>query len=257
MRRLDARLRYARVLEAGLWGLLAASSLLIGAALGLYLHPGRKALGLLMGFGAGTLLSALSFELTAEAFALGGPETVAGGLAAGALAYYAGDRAISKRGAAGRMSADVEPPSDAGPALLLGAVLDGIPESAVLGITVLEGGEVGLALLLAIFISNLPEALSSAASLPATASRRNTLLGWTAVVAACGLAAALGYGGLQQAEGQSVGFVQAFAGGAVLMTVAVAMLPEAHALGGRKWAGAVGLATVLGFAVAALLSSTG
>ncbi len=238
------------MLEAGLWGLLGGASLVIGAALGLYLRPGMEGLGLLMGFGAGTLISALAFELTEDAFELGGADVVAAGLAAGALAYYAGDHFISKRGGEGRMSAGVEPPPDSGRVLLLGAVLDGIPESAVLGITVLEG-EVALPLLAAIFLSNLPEALSSTASLPGGVNRRKVLGSWVLVAAACALAAAVGYGALEDASGDVVGFIQAFAGGAVLMTVADAMLPEARQLGGK----AVGLATVLGFALAALLSS--
>jgi ZIP family zinc transporter len=237
------------VLEAALWGLVGGSSLLIGAWFALRTDIRRPMLGLMMGFGAGTLISALAFELTEEAFALGGADTVAAGLGAGALCYFIGDRWLERRGAAGRMSADVDSSSSTGMALLLGAVLDGIPESAVIGITVLEG-EVSLPMLAAVFLSNLPEAVSSVSSMRGQ-DHGQVLRRWLLVTLACGLAAGLGYGLLDGASGDLVGFIEAFAGGAVLMTVADAMLPEARTLGGK----AVGLLTTLGFALAYLLST--
>jgi ZIP family zinc transporter len=237
------------VFEAALWGLVGGSSLVIGAWIGLRTDIHRPILGLVMGFGAGTLISALAFELTEEAFALGGADTVAGGLGIGALAYFVGDRWLAGRGAAGRMRVDVDSSDSAGMALLLGAVLDGIPEAAVIGITVLEG-EVSLPMLAAVFISNLPESMSSAASMRRQ-DHGQVLRRWLLVTLACALAAGLGYGLLDGASGDLVGFIEAFAGGAVLMTVADAMLPQAQKLGGK----AVGLATVLGFALAYLLST--
>jgi ZIP family zinc transporter len=237
------------VFEAALWGLVGASSLLIGAWFALRTEIRRPILGLLMGFGAGTLISALAFELTEEAFALGGADTVAAGLGVGALCYFAGDRWLEGRGASGRMRTDVDSSDSTGMALLLGAVLDGIPESAVIGITVLEG-EVSLPMLAAVFLSNLPESISSVASMRGQDHGR-VLRRWLLVTLACALAAGLGYALLDGASGDLVGFIEAFAGGAVLMTVADAMLPEARSLGGK----AVGLATVLGFALAYLLST--
>jgi zinc transporter, ZIP family len=237
------------VFEAALWGLVGGSSLLIGAWFALRTDIQRPILGLLMGFGAGTLISALAFELTEEAFALGGADTVAAGLGAGALCYFIGDRWLDRRGAAGRMRVDVDSSDSAGMALLLGAVLDGIPEAAVIGITLLEG-EVSLPMLAAVFLSNLPESMSSAASMRRQ-DHGQVLRRWLLVTLACALAAGLGYGLLDGASGDLVGFIEAFAGGAVLMTVADAMLPQAQKLGGK----AVGLATVLGFALAYLLST--
>jgi zinc transporter, ZIP family len=239
------------VLEAGIWGLVAASPLVIGAWIGLRVDFKPTPHGLLLGFGAGTLISALSYELVQEAFTLGGADVVAAGLAAGALTYFLADRELDERGAKGRMSPDVAPGEGSRRALMLGALLDGVPESAVLGITVLEG-EVSLALLGAVVLSNLPEGAGS------TAARRGQpagpiLLAWILIALACAVAAALGYGLLDGASGNLVGFIEAFAGGAVLMTVTDAMLPDAQRLGGKS----VGLATVLGFALAALLSSLG
>jgi ZIP family zinc transporter len=237
------------VFEAALWGLVGGSSLLLGAWLALRTEIPRPLLGLLMGFGAGTLISALAFELTEEAFALGGADTVAAGLGIGALVYFTADRWLDHRGAAGRMRVDVDSSESTGMALLLGAVLDGIPESAVIGITVLEG-EVSLPMLAAVFLSNLPEAVSSASSMRGQ-DHGQVLRRWLLVTLACALAAGLGYGLLDGASGNLVGFIEAFAGGAVLMTVADAMLPEARQLGGK----AVGLLTTLGFALAYLLST--
>ena len=237
--------------EAAAWGLLAASSLLIGATLGTFVRLPDRLLALLIGFGAGALISALAFELTQEAYALGGADTVAVGLGLGALAYYLGDRAIG---------------SGVGVALLLGAILDGIPENAVLGISVLEG-EVSVALLAAIFISNLPEAISGAElSVKKGASswpRGRTLKAWAIVTVVCAASSALGYLLLDGASGDTIGLIQAFAGGAVLMTVATGMLPEAHKLasgisrvtGRHGDATIVGLATVLGFALSYLLTT--
>jgi ZIP family zinc transporter len=240
------------VAEAAFWGLIGASSLLLGAVLGLVVRLPTRVIGLILGFGAGTLISAVAFELTEEAFRLGGADTVTFGLAAGAFTYFAGDWLIARRGAKPRMSPMGEQRETTSTALLLGAVLDGIPESAVIGITLLEGGEVGVAVLLAVFISNLPEALSSSTGMrQAGHPASRIMLTWGLVVAVSAIAAALGYGLLDGASSDAVGWIQAFAGGAVLTMLADTMMPEAFNRGGR----AVGLFTVLGFALAYLLST--
>jgi ZIP family zinc transporter len=240
------------VIGAALWGLAGASSLLLGALAGLRFTPSRTAIGLVLGFGAGTLISAVAFELTDEAFRLGGADVVAGGLALGALAYFAGDTYIERRGAERRMSSGEQGPGNSASALLLGAVLDGIPESAVIGISVLEGGSVGVAVLAAVFLSNLPESLSSSTGMRSAGhGARQILTTWLAVVAVSGVSAALGYGLLDGASDDAIGLIQAFAGGAVLTMLAATMMPEAFRDGGR----AVGLVTTLGFALAYLLST--
>jgi zinc transporter, ZIP family len=240
------------VAEAAFWGFVGASSLLLGAVLGLAFRLPTRVIGLVLGFGAGTLISAVAFELTDEAYRLGGADAVTFGLAAGALTYFAGDRQIARRGAKPRMSPMGEQKETTSSALLLGAVLDGIPESAVIGITLLEGGEIGVAVLLAVFISNLPEALSSSTGMrQAGHPPSRILLTWGLVVAVSAIAAALGYGLLDGASGDAVGLIQAFAGGAVLTMLADTMMPEALNRGGR----ATGLLVVLGFALAYLLST--
>jgi zinc transporter, ZIP family len=238
--------------EAAFWGAVGASSLLIGAVIAIAVPLPRRVIGLVLGFGAGTLISATSFELTEEAFELGGADAVAIGLALGALAYFAGDSVIERRGGGNRMSSMGEQSAESANALLLGAVLDGIPESAVLGITLLEGSGVGVAVLAAIFLSNLPEAISSTTGMRMTGQRSGRVLTtWAVVVVVSAISAALGYGLLDGASGNLVGLIQAFAGGAVLTMLVDTMIPEAFARGHR----AVGLFTVLGFALAYLLST--
>lgn len=255
-----ARLRaYAEpMLEAFGWGIVGASSLLIGAIIGIHFDVPQRIVGLILGFGAGTLISAVAFELTEEAYALGGADTVALGLGLGALTYFAGDAFISARGADGRMSPDGKGAEggDGSPtpssALLLGAVLDGIPESAVIGISLLEGGGVGVAVLAAVFLSNLPEALAAASGMRSgPRGTRGVIVIWATVVVVCGISSALGFVLLEGASGNVTGLLQSFAAGAVLTMLADTMFPEAFEHGGK----AVGLLTTLGFALAYLLST--
>jgi ZIP family zinc transporter len=256
------------VFEAALWGFAGASSLLIGALIGARTKLPNVAVGLILGFGAGTLVSAVAFELTEEAFALGGADTVALGLAVGGIAYFAGTVAIAKRGGANRMGASDRQDADSSNALLLGAVLDGIPESVVIGITLLAGGEVGLPFLAAVFISNLPEAIASSQGMRAQGSSLGRVMWpWIVVVVASTAAAAAGYGLLEGASGNTIGFIQAFAGGAVLTMLADTMFPESylHVRGDPRLKrtkqrnpfleSSVGLFTTLGFALAYLLST--
>src|SRR3954470_20450015 len=127
------------------WGTLSASSLVIGALLSIARPWSRRLVGLVLAFGAGALISAVSFELAEEGFRIGDRGATAAGLAVGALVYYVLDGAIETRGGGG------------GTPLALGAFLDGIPEQAVLGIGLAAGEGVGVGLLVAIFVSNLPE----------------------------------------------------------------------------------------------------
>ena len=238
--------------EAALWGLVGASSLLIGAAIGISVPINDRLIGLILGFGAGTLFSAVAFELTEEAFALGGADAVALGLALGAVAYYVGDREIERRGGGERMGKAGKQDTGSATALLFGAVLDGIPESVVIGITLLAGEGVGFPVLAAVFISNMPESISSAKGMQkAGGAPGHIIRTWLVVVVVSGIAASLGYGLLDGASGNTIGLIDAFAAGAVLTMLVDTMLPEAHKDGGR----AVGLLTVLGFALAYLLST--
>ena len=239
------------MLEAGLWGLAGASALVIGALVGLAGFVPRRFVALAMAYGAGALISALAFDLTEDAFAHGGTLPVALGLAAGALVFFTGDQILDRLGAA-RRGLLVKKAGGNGPAIVLGALLDGIPESVVLGSTLLAGAGVGLPFLAAVFISNVPEALSAASDLRREGHRPPWIIGlWVGVALVSGLAAALGNGLLGAMGSGAVPLIQAFAAGAILTMLADTMIPEAFADGGNL----AGLATVFGFATAFLLST--
>ncbi|WP_442011846.1 ZIP family metal transporter [Mycobacterium sp. 2YAF39] len=229
------------VLEALLWGAVAASSLILGALAGVLRDWNTKLVGLVLGFGAGALVASISFELAEEGFRLAGALAVALGLAAGAIVFYAADRAIDRRAAN----------SASGLALLLGALLDGIPEQAVLGIGIADGHGVSLSLLIAIFVSNLPEAIGSATDMKAGhRGPGRIMLVWTTVAVLCVAATLVGYQLQEIAGAQLRGGINGFAAGALLVMLVGSMIPEATQKAGEK----AGLAAVLGFAVAAGLS---
>jgi ZIP family zinc transporter len=234
--------------EALFWGLFAASSLLIGALIAVWRPPHRRALGLIMAFGAGVLLSAVSYELIDEAASIGGGGlAVVGGVFAGAATFTLGDIAIGRFQRRHRGSPMPSSEEGSGLSILLGALLDGVPETAVLGLTLLQTGEVGMAMLVAVFLSNLPEGVAATTTLIRGGWSKRSVLGiWSAVVVACGLAAAAGYLLLDGASPGLIAFVYAFSGGAVLTMLATSMIPEAYEHAGR----AVGLLTVFGFIVA-------
>ena len=240
--------------EAVLWGLVASSSLLIGAAIAMTACPPERITGLVLGFGAGTLISAISFELTEEAYNLGGADALTFGLAAGAIAFYVGDRLVSPRAKKGMHEREMPEQDESGKTLLLGALLDGVPETAVLGSTLLTGSGVGVPVLAAIFLSNLPEGIGGASDmLESGVPRRRVIALWSGVTVICAASAGIGYELLANAGDEAVAILQAFAAGGVLAMLAIEMLPSAHSKGGRE----AGLMTVLGFALAYLLSTIG
>ena len=240
------------MLEAGFWGFVGGAALLLGAVIGLKVHTGQRTIGLIMAFGAGVLISALAFELTEESFRRGGTATVAAGLAAGGLSFFAGDWVIDHRGGNHRKRSGGEQAGGSGSAIVLGALMDGIPESVAIGVSLLGGGSVGVATVAAVFLSNVPESLSAATGLRKAGHSPRWIVGlWTGVVAISALAAAVGYAVLGDASTSVIGFIQAFAAGAILTMLADTMMPESFQHGGNV----VGLVTLLGFALAFLLST--
>jgi ZIP family zinc transporter len=237
---------------AFLWGIVAGSSLVIGGVLALRLRIQSRALGLIMAFGAGVLISAVAYELVQEAFHIsGGTGGVPLGLAAGAITFYAGDLLIDRLGGEGRKSSGGEQASGSGLPIVLGIVLDGIPEAMVIGLGLLEGGGVSVAVITAVFLSNLPEAMAATTGLAAGSwSRGRILILWTVVMLVTGLASLAGYALFDGASPRTLAFVSAYAGGAILTMLADTMMPEAFEHGGRE----VGLATTLGFGLAFALT---
>lgn len=229
------------MLEALLWGAVAASSLIVGAVAGALRDWNVRLVGLVLGFGAGALVASISFELAETGFRIAGAIAVAAGLAAGAVVYYVADRALDRRAST----------SGAGLPLMLGALLDGIPEQAVLGIGIADGHGVSPSLLIAIFVSNLPEAIGSATDMKSGHQRAGRIvLIWTGVAVLCAAASIAGYQ-LQEIAGATLrGGLNGFAAGALLVMLVGSMIPEATKKAGEK----AGLAAVLGFAIAAGLS---
>ena len=230
------------------WGTLAASSLVIGAIVALLFRIGLRTIGLIMGFGVGVLISAIAFDLVQEAVdKSSGHGWVVGGFFAGCLVFFGGDRLIDRLGGSQRKDPDGSQEGGSSLSIVLGSVLDGIPESMVIGLTIFEGGAVGAAYLAAVFISNLPESISSTAGLATSGWKKSRILWmWIAIAVISGLASLAGYGLFQNSSPDTVAFVLAFAGGAILTMLAETMVPEAYEHGGKL----VGIATTLGFAVA-------
>ena len=240
------------MLEAALWGLVGGGSLVVGAALGLRLSPSKRAIGLVMAFGAGVLVGAAAFELTEEAFRQGGRDATAIGLAVGALAFFGANSLVTRFGGGHRKRSGGQQQGGTAAALVIGSLLDGIPESAAIGISLLEGDGVGIAVVAAVFISNVPESLSAAVGLRAAGRSAAWVMGlWVAVAGASALAALAGFVLLDGAPGDLIGGIQAFAAGAIVVMLADTMIPEAYEDSGR-W---VGLVTAAGFGLAFLLST--
>ena len=235
------------------WGALAASSLVLGAVLAFARRWPARQVGLILAFGAGALISAVSFELAEEGFAIGGLGWTGLGLGLGAITYFALDGVISRRYAGGRGKRGREQASQSGPALALGAFLDGVPEQLVLGIGLAAGDGIGVSLMVAIFVSNLPEAIGSAVSMesePGT-SRARVLGLWATIALICALASVVGYLSADAASGEAQAAINGFAAGALLVMLSDSMIPDARKQAGRY----AGLLTALGFALAAGLSA--
>jgi ZIP family zinc transporter len=225
------------MLEAALWGLVTAGSLLVGAALGAFGRLSERAIGLAMAFGAGALIAAVAYELVVDAFATD-LQLASAGFVCGALAFYAGDVMVDRMGGEGRksMSGQAQLAGSAG-AIVLGTVLDGIPESFVLGSSLVEDGTV-------------PTAVVVAGLLAAGWTRLRLFAMWSAVVLASVAATVCGSLLVDNVGASGGAFVTAFAAGALLVMLADTLMPEAFELGGRE----AGLVTALGFAVGFALS---
>lgn len=226
------------------WGALAASSLLVGALLSIARPWHDRVVGVVLGFGAGALICGVALELAAEGLRIGGAGWVAGSLALGALPFFLADRRVEASG--GR-----EVGASAGTPLVVGALLDGVPEQLVMGIGLARGDGIGVALLVAIFVSNLPEAVGASADIREAGRPPRFVLSLRAVVAlVCTAATAVGFAISDVASGDVQAGVDGFAAGALLVMLVDSMVPEAT----RKARDVTGLAAAVGFAVAAGLS---
>jgi len=257
------------MVQALIFGAIASSALLLGAAVGARVRIPERVLASMLAFAAGALITALTFELFEDSYEMGGLWRAALGLAVGAVVFtvlsalldrMAEGHAKEERGsekldlgaaASDRKASPASTTGAAGLALLGAATLDGVPESLALGVSLGETGG-GLALLAAIFVSNFPEALVGSASMR-TQGRSNayTLGLWGICAVLCTLAVLLGAGPLANTSEETLSLPLAFAAGAVLAALADTVMPEAYEKGGP----AVALSTTAGFTLSFVLST--
>ncbi|TFC29623.1 ZIP family zinc transporter [Cryobacterium sp. TMT1-3] len=246
-------------LQALFWGTLAGAALVLGSALAWWWSIPAKFVSLIMSFGAGVLISALAFDLVDEAARGGGLWPTATGFLAGAVAFVTANALLAQRGAKHRKRSGGKQPSEkespgSGTAIAVGALLDGIPESVVLGLGLVAGGAVSPAILAAIFISNVPEGLSSTAGMKKAGRSAGYVFGvWGGIAVVSGVASLVGYVSLQSASVGLIAFITATAAGAILAMLADTMIPEAfeehHML--------TGLFAAVGFLTAFTISRVG
>lgn len=250
-----------QVLAAGFWGLLGGSALLLGAFVGVSVRLPQKLISAVMAIGAGVLISAVAFELMDEAFRQGGFAATAAGFLGGAIAYTIANIIVTRRGArhrkrSGHNPGESQPPADSGSglAIAIGALLDGVPESVVIGVSLLKGGAVSLVTVAAVFMSNVPEGLSSAAGMKQAGHSRAYIYGvWGGIALISGVAAAIGNGALAGSSQELIAAITALAAGAILAMLVDTMIPEATE-SAHEYAG---LITVAGFLAAFALSKLG
>lgn len=245
--------------QAGLWGLAAGGTLVLGALVAWTVAVPQRVVATVMAFGAGVLISALAFDLVDEAETKGGLVATAVGFLGGAVMYVAANVVLARRGAAHRKRSQEQQPSEkeqggSGAAIAIGALLDGIPESVVLGLSLLGGGGVGVPVLAAIAISNFPEGLSSSAGMKRNGRSASYVFGvWCAIAVASGLAGMIGVLVLDQASPQTIAVITAVAAGAILAMVADTMIPEAF----ERTHLYAGLVATVGFIIAFAIDRAG
>jgi zinc transporter, ZIP family len=240
------------VIEAFFWGAVGAAALLVGALIAYAATPSPKFIAVVMALGAGLLIGSVSFELIDEAVKTSDVAPVGLFTLAGAVAFTIGAWRLEQRGGGDRKDSQGAQASGAPLAIVFGSVLDGIPESFVLGLTVLQGG-VSVALLVGVVLSNLPEGLSSSSGLRIAGWPRGRVVRmWLIVMAVSAASAALGYALLDPTHGRTGAFAQGFAAGTLLAMITDTMLPEAYEVEGL----ATGSLVAIGFAVSLILSAT-
>lgn len=246
---------------AGFWGLVGGSALLIGALIAYLVHLPQRLIASVMAIGAGVLISAVAFDLMDEAFQQGGFDSTAFGFLGGAAVYTLANIVVSKRGAKHRKRSGSNPDesqpdasSGSGTAIAIGALLDGIPESVVIGVSLLSGGGVSMVTVAAVFLSNVPEGLSSAAGMKAAGHGARYIFGvWGGIAVASAIAAMIGNVAFAGSSPDLIAGVTAVAAGAILAMLVDTMIPEAT----EATHDYSGLIAVCGFLAAFVLSKSG
>jgi ZIP family zinc transporter len=230
--------------EAILFAVIASSALPLGALLAITVPPPRNVTAALLGFASGALISAVAFELFEKAFEHGGAWRAGLAFLAGATVFIVVDGWLERRKESQRARGGV-----VGLALLAGVTLDGVPENLAMGVALVEGG--ALTLLVAIFASNLPEAIVGAEKMREERGDREVLLIWSATASRIAVAVVVGYAALEGVGEDALSWPLGFAAGAVLASLADTLMPEAYREGGPS----VAYATALGFLASFLISA--
>lgn len=243
---------FANIIMAGIWGFVAGSALLLGAFFGYYFKLPQRLVASIMAFGAGVLMSAVSFELLDEAYALGGPTHLVAGFLIGATIFTLANIYLARKGAKHRKRS-VKPGDNDNNAMAIaaGSVIDGVPESIALGLTMIGGGAVSTATLVAIFLSNIPEGLSSSAGMKKEGWKPVKVFTlWLIIAIVTSISSLVGFTVFSHLPVEATAVTLSIAAGGILAMLVDTMIPEAFS----ETHNLAGMVTVIGFAISFILS---
>jgi ZIP family zinc transporter len=241
-------------LKAAFWGLISGSALILGALIAYFVAVPRKLIAFIMAFGSGVLISALAFDLMDEAYHQGGFGSTSIGFISGALIYSIANYVLSTQGAKNRKRSGHQQPEKgegAGLAIAVGALIDGIPESIAIGVSMIHGGVVSSAAVIAIFLSNIPESLSSTSGMKKSGRSPKYIFSiWISIALMSGIASFCGYSIFKDFSSEVIAATVAVAAGGILAMLTDTMIPEAF----DEAHNFIGVITVLGFLAAFVLT---